>query len=171
MLKIFSTQLAGIFQNIEKSSEEAVEDAARLLAQSLVSDGTVYFHGTDEMMAVAYEGVTGPNAIPSSHFYDEKTALTAMDTVIVSARFAACEKSAAIAGAAREAGTRTIFIGAAEKGTDLDSLPYDVVLDTKAVRGLIPQDDGTRTALPSAICGLYVYQALHITVSEYLEEI
>ncbi|MFC7371564.1 DUF2529 family protein [Fictibacillus iocasae] len=170
MLKIFNTQLTGLFQTIEKTSEETIEDAARLLAQSLFSEGTVYFFGKAEMMAVAYEGVTGPNAIASSSFYDKTVELTEMDTVVVSARYAADGDALTAAEKARAEGARTIFIGAVEKGIDVEGLPYDAVLDTKAVRGLIPQDDGTRTGFPSAICGLYVYQALHITVSEYMEE-
>ncbi|MBR3379532.1 MAG: DUF2529 family protein, partial [Bacillus sp. (in: Bacteria)] len=37
MLKIFTTQLSGIFSRIGEKQAEAIEDGARLLAQAVVS--------------------------------------------------------------------------------------------------------------------------------------
>ncbi len=59
MLKILSTQLAGVFQRISAQEEEQFEDAARLFAQAIISDGTIFVYGMDEMEAVVAEALHG----------------------------------------------------------------------------------------------------------------
>ncbi len=59
MLKMFSTQVSGLFKRIQEQNEFALEDGARLLAQAAVGDGTIYLCGIGEMAAVEAEATKG----------------------------------------------------------------------------------------------------------------
>ncbi len=66
MLKIFTTQLSGIFSRIGEKQTEAIEDGARLLAQAVVSGHAVYFHGKNELAAVALEASESNEPFPGA---------------------------------------------------------------------------------------------------------
>lgn len=66
MLKIFTTQLSGIFSRIGEKQAEAIEDGARLLAQAVVSGHAVYFHGKNELAAVALEASESKEPFPGA---------------------------------------------------------------------------------------------------------
>lgn len=66
MLKIFTTQLSGIFSRIGDKQAEAIEDGARLLAQAVVSGHAVYFHGKNELAAVALEASESKEPFPGA---------------------------------------------------------------------------------------------------------
>lgn len=66
MLKIFTTQLSGIFSRIGEKQAEAIEDGARLLAQAIVSGHAVYFHGKNELAAVALEASESKEPFPGA---------------------------------------------------------------------------------------------------------
>lgn len=53
MLKMFSTQLTGLFNRLQEKEDFSIEDGARLLAQAAAGEGTVYIFGIKEMQAVA----------------------------------------------------------------------------------------------------------------------
>lgn len=59
MLKMFSTQLTGLFNRIQDKEEFSIEDGARLLAQAAVGDGSIYICGLKEMAAVEAEATEG----------------------------------------------------------------------------------------------------------------
>ncbi|MGC4377314.1 DUF2529 family protein [Fictibacillus sp. Mic-4] len=175
MLKIFSTQLVGLMNKIQKD-EEAIEDAARLLAQTVLSEGAIYFSGTNEMKAVCYEGVFGQEAFSSSRLLElEKfNELTSIDTVIVASRFNDdLEMIKQLAAIKKETPARVIAISAVKKETgeaqDLRTLA-DFHLDTQLARELVPLEDGSRTGFPSALMALYVYHALALTTKDILLE-
>lgn len=51
MSKIFTTQLIGRLQKISEQ-ELDIEDAARLLAQALVGEGSIYIFGENDLRSV-----------------------------------------------------------------------------------------------------------------------
>ena len=55
MLKMFTTQLTGLFKKIAEKEEFSFEDGARLLAQGQ----TIYLLGFKEMKAVEFEALEG----------------------------------------------------------------------------------------------------------------
>lgn len=88
MLKMFSTQLTHLFKKIQEQNEFAIEDGARLLAQSAVSDGVVFIRGFREMSAVESEAFDG--AEPFSKAVKKMSNLaevTPADRVILFSRF------------------------------------------------------------------------------------
>lgn len=52
MLKIFTTQLTGIFSRIQDKESDAIEDGARLLAQAVISGHSIYLYGANELQGV-----------------------------------------------------------------------------------------------------------------------
>lgn len=73
ILKIFTTQVSGKFQEVLKKEIEHIEDASRILAQTIVSEGNIYFKGTKELTSIPYIATLGEETLPkSAHFNNEK---------------------------------------------------------------------------------------------------
>jgi uncharacterized phosphosugar-binding protein len=171
MLKIFTTQLLGAFQNIQKE-EFAIEDSARLLAQTIVSDGTVYFYGTNEMKAVESAALFGPETLPNSKqlIPKEIEQVTSLDLVVLAARFSTDEEAVELAKKIQAHGTKVITISAHQEGEPSLTSIADFSIDTKLSNALVPAEDGSKIGFPSAITGLYGYYALYLTTKEILIE-
>jgi Domain of unknown function (DUF2529) len=172
MLKIFSTQVSGLLKAISDKEEQSIEESSRLLAQSVLSEGTVYFKGFDEMGAVVSEALYGENKFRcGAEFTDESWSdLLPVDSVVVASRFLNDESAAAFCKKIKEtADCHVILIGGREKDLDVD-VPADIMIDTKVVRGLVPLDDGSRLGFPSGLTALFAYYALFLTTEEILEE-
>jgi uncharacterized phosphosugar-binding protein len=170
MLKIFSTQVSGLLKSISDKEDQSIEESSRLLAQSVLSEGTVYFKGFDEMGAIVSEALYGENKFRGgAEFKDENwEGLLPVDSVVVASRFLNDESAATFCKKIKEtADCHVILIGGREKDVDA---PADIMIDTKAVRGLVPLDDGSRLGFPSGLAGLFAYYALFLTTEEILEE-
>ena len=176
MLKIFSTQVAGLLKSISDKEEQSLEEASRLLAQTVLSEGTVYFKGFGEMEAVVSEALYGENKFRAgANFSDELLSeLLPVDSVVVASRFLDDEKAVALCSEVRKnVGCNVILIGGRRKEAEIDvnfDDLADIVIDTKAVRGLVPLDDGSRLGFPSGLTALFVYYALFLTTEEILDE-
>ncbi|MFG6496021.1 DUF2529 family protein [Fictibacillus sp. UD] len=172
MLKIFSTQVAGLLKSISDKEEQSIEEASRLLAQTVLSEGTVYFNGFGEMGAVVSEALYGENQFrQAAEFSDTKfEELLTIDSVVVASRFVDDEEAVEFCAKVREiADCHVILMGGYRKEADLEKAA-DIVIDTKAVRGLVPLDDGSRLGFPSGLAALFVYYALFLTTEEILED-
>ncbi len=181
MLKIFTTQLQGVFNRIGSSEEFAFEDAARLLAQAVVGDGRIYVHGVKEMKAVEAEATTGAEPLMSATLLSDLDSyhdLTDTDRALIVSRFSTDEEAISTAKALKELGIDIVGIstvmehesGESAEGTEtLESLS-DVHIDMKLKKPLIPGDDGERFGFPSSMVALYVYHGLAFTLKEILEE-
>ena len=73
MLKMFATQLNGLFNRIQENQLESIEDGARLLSQGAIAEGTIYVYGANEMAAVSHEATLGsePLSFCSTMHHDE----------------------------------------------------------------------------------------------------
>ena len=173
MLKIFSTQVSGLLKSISDKEEQQIEESSRLLAQSILSDGTVYFKGFGEMEAVVSEALHGENPFKKAVRFrdDDLDELLPIDSVVVASRFQNDEGALAFCERVKEAvDCHVILIGGHKKEDEGLNPKADIVIDTKAVRGLVPLDDGSRVGFPSGLAGLFVYYALFLTTEEILEE-
>ncbi|UZJ79147.1 DUF2529 family protein [Fictibacillus sp. KU28468] len=173
MLKIFSTQLNGIFSKIQQDNEFAFEDAARLLAQTVLSNGTVYFTGKDEMEAVCAEGIHGQEAFSNAKRLNasEVSGLTSVDTVIASARFHCDQQTLALLQEIKQNTDANLIFLASQIEKEEETIPYcDAFIDLKVKKGLVPAENGERVGIPSAMAGLFAYHALFLTAKEILEE-
>jgi uncharacterized phosphosugar-binding protein len=173
MLKIFSTQLSGYFTRISQKEEMNIEDSARLLAQALVGDGIVYLHGTQEMEGVVSEALHGAEPLKQAKRLIEngnQADVTSADRVLLISRFSTDEQIVSIAKRLQEEGQSLVGISAVQEGTESLEQFTDVHIDTKLLKGLIPDDEGNRYGFPSLILSLFAYHGLKFTIDEMINE-
>ena len=170
MLKIYLTQLRGVLQKVIDQDEETLEDAARLLAQAAISDGTVYVYGFEEMRTVALEALESPNKINGAKPLEIEK-LEAMDRVLLIAPQDDHTEAAELAKKISEVGALTVGLSSVAKTEDHPfSEAVDVHIDLPAPRALIPMESGERIGIPSTIAALFTYHGLYFTLAEFLED-
>ncbi|WHY89155.1 DUF2529 domain-containing protein [Neobacillus novalis] len=170
MLKMFTTQLTGLFKRIEEKAEFSFEDGARLLAQAPVGDGVIYIFGTKEMKAVELEALEGAEPFKGVHLLTEAE-LSDADRVLIFSRTSADEDAVAVGAELQEKGIPFVAVSTVieSAGADLAEMA-DVHIDLRLTRGLLPDDFGNRYGYPSSIAALYVYYGLKFTIDEILAE-
>ncbi|WP_020059781.1 DUF2529 domain-containing protein [Bacillus sp. 123MFChir2] len=173
MFKIFSTQLGGYFTKISQKEEMNIEDSARLLAQALASDGHIYLHGTKEMEGVICEALYGPEPMQNAKrlFNGGKQAdVTTSDRVLLISRFSTDEEIISLAKQLQENGSFIVGISAKQEGELSLEQFTDTHIDTRLVKPLIPDDDGSRYGFPSLMTALFAYHGLKFTIDDIMNE-
>ena len=177
LLKIFLTQLTGVYKKIEQEEQESIEDAARLLAQALTANGQVYIHGFKEMEGIVSRAINGPEPLKGiKKLYSGQYMVQAQqrDRAIIFARSATEKEAVALAESLR--GQHVPFVAVSQgvkpedKGKPNLTEIADVHVDIKAVRGLVPNEDGTRSGIPTLAAALFAYQGIIMGVDEILRE-
>jgi uncharacterized phosphosugar-binding protein len=174
MLKIFSTQLQGIFKKIEEKEEINLEEGARLLSQALIGDGALYIHGFDELKAIEVTALHGPEPIQKGRplYEDGKlTTVSSMDRVLLIARSSSDKKAIEVASSLLNQGISVVAISSITN-TEHEGLQHlvDVHINSHVSKGLIPDETGNRFGIPSSLAALYTYYGLYFTILEILEE-
>jgi Domain of unknown function (DUF2529) len=172
MIKMFTTQLSGLFKRISEKQEFEIEDAARLLAQAAVGQGSIYIKAFGEMEAVTAEALYGAEPLPSVKKYDESAALTEADRLLIVTRLSSDGEAVEFAKALAADGVSFVGISGVvgENEGGLDGLA-DLHLDTKVIKGLLPGEEiGERVCMPASMAALYIYFALGFVIREMLEE-
>lgn len=172
MLKMFSTQLTGLFNRLQEKEEFPIEDGARLLAQAAAGEGKVYLFGTGEMKAVELEAVYGEEPLQAAAILNEDTELKPTDRVLVVSRYADDEDAVRVAYDLQEKGIPFVAISTVRNESEADSLKEmaDVHIDLRIKKGLLPDETGNRVGFPTSMAALYVYFGLKFTIEEILEE-
>ncbi|TMU84009.1 DUF2529 domain-containing protein [Bacillus sp. BHET2] len=171
MIKMFTTQLTGLFKRIYDKQEFEIEDGARLLAQAAIGQGHIYIKGFGEMEAVTAEALFGAEPLPSAKQFDSSIELTDADRVLIVSRFSTDEEAVTLGRKLSDDGVPFVAVSGLIEGED--SLPdvADVHLDTKVIKGMLPGDEiGERVSFPSSMAALYIYFALGFVIREMLEE-
>lgn len=174
MLKMFTTQLTGIFKKMVEKEEYSLEDGARLLAQAAAGDGTIYIFGTHEMRAVEIEATEGAEPLRSvkilskAHLDD----LTDADRVLLFSRFSTDEAAAEVAAFLSEKGIPFVAVSSELDKDRLGPLSIlaDVHIDLALTKGLLPDEQGNRFGFPSSMAALFVYYGLKFTYEEIVAE-
>ena len=177
MLKIYLTQLTGIYKKIEQDEQENMEDAARLLSQALVAHGTVYLHGFKEMDGIISQAINGPEPIKSiKRLYNDQymAQIEQRDRVMIFARTATEPEAVALAKSLNEQCIPFVAVSQAPAADDFNipnlSNLADVHIDLKATRGLVPNEDGTRSGIPTLAAALFIYQGITLSIDEIIKE-
>ena len=174
LLKMFATQLNGLFKRIQENQLESIEDGARLLSQAAIAEGTIYIYGANEMTAVSNEATMGSE--PLSHcstFHPDESLdlLENRDRVLLITRYSSDPEALQLAKKLFE--KRIPFVGISthmeERHETLAELA-DVHIDLQLKKGLLPDDTGNRIGYPSSMAALYVYYGLKFTIEEILAE-
>jgi hypothetical protein len=170
MLKMFSTQLSGLFKRLQEKEEFSIEDGARLLAQAAAGQGSIYLFGTGEMKAVGLEAVYGEEPLQSAAELSEGMEVQAADRALIISRYADDADAVRVARGLQEQRIPFVAISTIRhEGEGLNTLA-DVHIDLRMTKGLLPDESGNRIGYPTSIAALFVYYGLKFTIEEILEE-
>ena len=171
MIKMFTTQLTGLFKRIYDKQEFEIEDGARLLAQAAIGQGNIYMKGYGEMEAVTAEALNGAEPLPSAKRYDASVELTEADRVLIVTRYSTDEEAVALGKKLSAEGVPFVAVSGVVEGEESLLDLADIHLDTKLIKGMLPGDEiGERVSFPSSMAALYLYFALGFVIREMLEE-
>ncbi len=177
MLKIYLTQLTGVYKKLELDEQENMEDAARLLAQALVSHGTVYLHGFKEMAGIISQAIDGPEPTKGvKRLYNGQymAQIEQRDRALIFARTATEPEAVALAESLNGQRIPFVAVSLAPAADEIDTPNLanlaDIHIDLKAKRGLIPNEDGTRSGIPTLASALFVYQGITLSIDEIIKE-
>jgi len=170
MLKMFTTQLTGLFKRLEEKEEYSFEDGARLLAQAPVGDGSIYIFTTKEMKAVEFEALEGAEPFSGAKIFDSVEELTESDRVLMFTRYSNDESGLKLAEQLREKGIPFVAVATSVPGGELLQESADLLIDLRLTKALLPDDEGNRYGYPSSMAALFVYYGLKFTIEEILAE-
>ena len=172
-MKMFFTQLQGLTKGIEEQ-EDMIEDAARLLAMSIVGDGSVYWYGEGDMDGIVTQAMTGDDGIPDSKRWSDAQSLSEQDTVVICTKWRDSVSASDVAKRAEEAGATVIGITSAlsvSEGNRDWTRRTELLLVNGVSQGLIPSEDGeTRIGTPHLLAGLHVYYSLFFILRDILDD-
>lgn len=175
MMKIFTTQLMSFFKRIQEQEELSIEDGARLLAQASVGEGSIYIYGHKELDGVRIEATQSfefiKNAKPLLNENGEIAEVAREDRVVLFTHYSSDEEAISIAKQLVEKDIQIVGVSAKVKDFEngLETLT-DVHIDSKLLKPIIPDDDGSRYGFPSLMTSLFVYYALNFTLKEIMSE-
>ncbi|GAE31277.1 DUF2529 family protein [Alkalihalobacillus hemicellulosilyticus] len=171
MLTIFTTQLQGRLKDIAQN-EELIEDAARLLCQSLIGDGSLYIDAQEEMGGVLAEALHGQDRFEQtkSLYQNGVVATTSpVDRALLVAPTSGHHVLLKTAKILTEHAVPFVVIVAKHESKELDKLA-DIIIDLDSMDGLVPNDLGNRIGHPASITALYCFIALQLMMKDILEE-
>lgn len=171
MLKMFTTQLTGLFKRVFEKEQFQIEDGARLLAQAPVGDGYIYIKGFNEMECVSFEALQGEEPLKHAVRLEADSPISSADRVVIFTRFSTDEEAVKLGETLGEKGVPFVVVSAEKKEEEsrLADLA-DVHINTHLLKPLLPTEDGNRVGFPSSMTALYIYFALKFTLEEILEE-
>jgi Domain of unknown function (DUF2529) len=174
LLKMFSTQLSGLFKRLQEKEEFSIEDGARLLAQAAAGEGIIYLYGAGEMGAVPLEAVHGVEPLKGAALLElaQASEVTSADRVLIVTRHSNDSEAVKLAQELIDSGhsfvgLSTVVENDGEPG--LDTLA-DVHIDLKITKGMLPDEFGNRFGQPTSMAVLFIYYGLKFTIDEIMAE-
>ncbi|MGE7906222.1 DUF2529 domain-containing protein [Peribacillus sp. NPDC094092] len=171
MLKIFSTQISGVFKKMIDNEDFEMEDAGRLLAQAAVGDGSVFIHGFGEMQGVTAEALNGAEPFPKAKRYELAETISREDRFLIFTRHSDDPEALTLARQLKEKDIPFVAVSTSvpsEKESLLELA--DVHIDLRIQRGLIPDETGNRYGFPTLIAALFAYHGIKFTLEEIIKE-
>ncbi|MFB4163338.1 DUF2529 family protein [Alteribacillus sp. JSM 102045] len=173
-MKIFATQLYGVFQKIIEREEEALEDGSRLAAQGPAGTGRLLLYATSSMKGNAFNLSNHPDAPAKTLQVQELKDITPepTDRAIILAEKKEAEDLQIITRHLQSAEVPMVVIAPFSEedgGITLD--PTDVWVQTHVKGGLVPDEKGKRIGSPSSLSTLFTGQLLFLHIKELLDEL
>lgn len=173
LLKMFSTQLNGLFKRLYEKEEEAIEDSARLLAQAIIGEGKVYIYATNEMQGIVSEAIESAEPLQRVEKWNDSSLdnLTQSDRFLLFTRYSNDEVIFPFAKQLHENNIPFISISTISS-TEEEGIQEiaDVYIDLKLTKGLLPDEEGIRFGYPALMAALFVYYGIKFTLDEILKE-
>ncbi|MFS0766577.1 MULTISPECIES: DUF2529 domain-containing protein [Peribacillus] len=171
MLKIFSTQISGLFKKMIENEAFEMEDAGRLLAQAAVGDGAVYIHGFGEMQGVTAEALDGAEPFPKVKRYESGETISREDRFLIFSRHSDDAEALLLAKQLKEKDIPFVAVSTSVPSEEDSLLELaDVHIDLRIQRGLIPDETGNRYGYPTLIAALFAYYGIKFTLEEIINE-
>ena len=173
MSKILTTQLTGLFQRIQQSEEESIEETARLLAQAAIGQGTIYFAAFGELEAVALNAELSAEPFAKFVRFSDDVELMPADRVIIFTRNAADMQALQLAQKLNADFIPFAAVASEIASADnaLSELAYTYI-SLKIRGGILPHPTklGDRIVFPHLMAALFVYEAIKMEFDEMLAD-
>ncbi|SIR35689.1 protein of unknown function [Peribacillus simplex] len=171
MLKIFSTQISGLFKKMIENEAFEMEDAGRLLAQAAVGDGSVFIHGFGEMQGVTAEALNGAEPFPKAKTYELGETISKEDRFLIFSRHSDDSEALMLAKQLKKKDIPFVAVSTSVPSEEDSLLELaDVHIDLRIQRGLIPDETGNRYGYPTLIAALFAYYGIKFTLEEIIKE-
>lgn len=172
-MKMYITQLRGVFETLSRDNEEALEETGRRLAQSLVSGGKIYVHGWSDCSVVVHEATASPNALPGTQpLFDKEGQLAALskwDSVLLFTPTEFEEEALNLSQTFHSLGVDSIAVSFKNESPSFGEA-WDVHLTLPPAEPLIPFTDTKKMGVPSSFAALFLYHLIFFSTMEILEE-
>lgn len=168
MDKIYTTQLIGLLKKMNEVHLEELENAARLLSQSIIANGTIYVKGIKELRALEEAVSSGFEPFPNVKIYDQQ-APTALDRFLLFSPDGRDQETESILSTCQQEGTPVILIVTEKEYTG--SHLVDSFFALGASKGLTPNEKGERVGHPGLFAALYLSNQLYLNIDDILNEI
>jgi len=170
---MFTTQLVGRLKKIESDEQYSIEDGARLLAQALVGEGSIYIYAKNEMEGIYSEIFDSVEPLNRAKRLTEELipTLSSADRVLLFTRDVLDDDILKVAKSLRETDIPFVAVGScpAKQENPLDDLAH-VFINLYMDRGLVPTETGGRAGFPHLIGALYVYHNIKIILDDMVED-
>lgn len=174
-MKMYITQLRGVFEQISQENDDQLEEAGRRLAQSIASQGKIVILSVGNHTHIIREAMESANALPKTITFDqldsEGLELQAIDTLFL---FVSKGKSDEALKYLDSLGSTDVqVIGILTKDDDIPkalSDRLDTSLFVPQSGPLIPFNDSDKIGNPESLAELYLYHLIYFSVMEILDE-
>ncbi|QQK78007.1 DUF2529 family protein [Salicibibacter cibarius] len=171
MIKSYTTQLQHVFHTIGKQ-EEAIGDSARLLAQALVGEGTIYVMANKRFSALAdtiVQNEDTPKRIQRIA-QQQKEALTTTDRMLVLSEGTETKNELLYLQGLLQAHIPLVFLGPGSPSLSFKEGMEEPMVITTPSSPIVPAPDGSKSGHPTEIAIIYAYQAMMFELSEMIAE-
>ncbi len=171
-MKMYITQLRGVFENLSELNDEPIEETGRRLAQTIVSGGTIYVHGIGPFTSMVEEITNSANALPSTKLWERgkeaQKPPSNMDTLLL---LISKDKQTEALQFLPDTDSQVIgILQGFEAIPDRLNNQLDVQLTLPDSGALIPFNDSQKIGDPIAFAQLFLYHLIYFSTMEILDE-
>ncbi|ULG73973.1 DUF2529 family protein [Macrococcus brunensis] len=163
MIKIFNTQLNGVFQKINNQETE-IDIAARLLAQAILGEGKVYVKGFGDLKYFEEFATSSAERLPDSEKLITESVIDKTDRVLL---MADAYDDAVIEYIADLDQQDIDYVLICNKDERISSMNF---IDLSTPRALVPTEDFSRIITPHMMAMNYIYYILYATIKEMIDD-
>lgn len=170
-MKMFLTQINGLFSRIYEKEQYSIEDSARLLAQAAIGEGKIYLKGFNEMEAITKEALEGAEPMAFTAPLTAVDDLTDADRVIIITRFSNDTEAIELAHKLVEKSVPFTAISGSSKNDEMGLVQLaDVHINTSLLKPMLPTETGERVCFPASMSALFIYHCIKLTFDEIMDE-
>lgn len=163
MLKIFNTQLSGIFSKIE-AQEEDIHMASRLLAQALVGEGKVFIKGFGDLRFLEEFMTESNESLFGAERYITEAAMDSTDRVLLMAEY----YDEAVKEYVEDLNNKNIeYVLVCNQHPDIETMHF---INLSTPRAIVPTEDFDRIITPHAMAMNYIYYIMYAEMKSLLAD-